>query len=243
MQRDSASDRTSCQDECYCNRLQRFATPGTASDRAAPAGAFPAHGIQQVWSLDFVADQLADGRPFRALTILDVFTRESLAIEVGQHLNGGNVVGVLNLRGTRGAPKLLLCDNGSEFTSQSMDLWADHNRVQIDFSRLGKPTDNAYVESFNGTLRAECLDVHWFASLMEARQNIEACMHACAYQCHLRIINSPDLTIAQKRSWAVEMLRKDGSFICFSFEQRKACESDYLTVSLDRRFSIVMRRY
>lgn len=181
--------------------------------------------------------------PFRALTILDVFTRESLAIEVGQHLNGGNVVGVLNLRGTRGAPKLLLCDNGSEFTSQSMDLWADHNRVQIDFSRLGKPTDNAYVESFNGTLRAECLDVHWFASLMEARQNIEACMHACAYQCHLRIINSPDLTIAQKRSWAVEMLRKDGSFICFSFEQRKACESDYLTVSLDRRFSIVMRRY
>jgi putative transposase len=129
----------------------------------------------QVWGLDFVADQLADGRRFRALTILDVFTRESLAIEVGQSLKGGDVVGVLNqIRGSRGVPKLLFCDNGSEFTSQSMDLWAYHNRVQIDFSRPGKPTDNAYVESFNGTLRAECLDVHWFANLTEARQIIEA---------------------------------------------------------------------
>ena len=129
----------------------------------------------QVWSLDFVADQLGDGRRFRALTILDVFTRESLAIEVGQSLKGGDVVGVLNqIRGNRGVPKLLFCANGSEFTSQSMDLWAYHNRVQIDFSRPGKPTDNAYVESFNGTLRAECLDVHWFATLTEARQIIEA---------------------------------------------------------------------
>jgi putative transposase len=74
----------------------------------------------------------------------------------------------------RGAPKLLFCDNGSEFTSQSMDLWAYHKQAHIDFSRPGKPTDNAYVESFNGTLRAECLDVHWFATLTEARQIIEA---------------------------------------------------------------------
>ena len=75
----------------------------------------------QVWSLDFVADQLADGRRSRALTVADVFTRESLAIEVGQHLKGGDVVGVLNqVRGTRGAPKLLFCNNGSEFTSQGL---------------------------------------------------------------------------------------------------------------------------
>ena len=128
----------------------------------------------QVWSLDFVADQLADGRRFRALTILDIFTRESLAIEVGQRLKGEDVVGALNqIRQKRGTPKLLFCDNGSEFTSQMMDLWAYDNQVQIDFSRPGKPTDNAYVESFNGTLRAECLDVHWFATLTEAKQVIE----------------------------------------------------------------------
>ena len=69
---------------------------------------------------------------------------------------------------------MLFCDNGSEFTSQVMDLWAYHNGVKIDFSRPGKPTDNAYVESFNGTLRAECLDAHWFGNLAEACQRIEA---------------------------------------------------------------------
>ncbi len=70
--------------------------------------------------------------------------------------------GLNAIRQKRGVPKLLFCDNGSEFTSQIMDLWAYHNRLQIDFSRPGKPTDNAHVESFNGTFRAECLDVHWF---------------------------------------------------------------------------------
>jgi len=84
------------------------------------------------------------------------------------------VVATLNeIRLTRGLPKFLFCDNGSEFTSQIMDLWAYHHQVRIDFSRPGKPTDNAHVESFNGTLRAECLDVHWFASLTEAKQVIE----------------------------------------------------------------------
>ena len=132
----------------------------------------------QVWSLDFVADQLADGRRFRALTILDVFTREGLAIEVGQSLKGADVVRVLNrIRGGRALPKFLFCDNGSEFTSQMLDLWAYQNGVQIDFSRPGKPTDNAYVESFNGTFRAECLDVHWFATLtggQAAHRGLEA---------------------------------------------------------------------
>lgn len=129
----------------------------------------------QAWSLDFVTDQLADGRRFRALTIMDVFTRESLAIEVGQKLKGDDVVQVLNaIRQKRAVPKLLFCDNGAEFTSQIVDLWAYHNRVQIEFSRPGKPTDNAYVESFNGTFRAECLDVHWFMTLTEAKQVIES---------------------------------------------------------------------
>jgi putative transposase len=129
----------------------------------------------EVWSLDFVADQLADGRRFRALTVVDVFTRESLAIEAGQSLKGEDVVCVLNrIRQDRGVPKMLFCDNGAEFTSQTMDLWAYQNGVRIDFSRPGKPTDNAHVESFNGTFRAECLDAHWFTSLSEAKQIIEA---------------------------------------------------------------------
>jgi len=129
----------------------------------------------QVWTMDFVADQLADGRRFRALTVLDIFTRESLAIEVGPSLKGTDVVGVLNrLKVHRGVPKLLFCDNGSEFTSQILDLWAYQNSVRIDFSRPGKPTDNAFVESFNGTLRKECLNAHWFTSLADAKERIEA---------------------------------------------------------------------
>ena len=138
-------------------------------ERLQPAAA------NQVWSLDFVADQLADGRRFRALTVVDVFTRESLAIEVGQGLRGEDVVRTLNqISSQRGRPKFLCCDNGSEFTCQSMDLWAYQNGVQINYSRPGKPTDNAHVESFNGTLRAECLDAHWFESLTAAKQIIEA---------------------------------------------------------------------
>ncbi len=129
----------------------------------------------EVWSLDFVADQLVDGRRFRAWTVVDVFTRESLAIEAGQSLKGENVVDVLNrIREDRGVPKMLFCDNGAEFTNQIMDLRAYQSGVQINFSRPGKPTDNAHVESFNGTFRAECLDTHWFTSLTEAKQIIEA---------------------------------------------------------------------
>ncbi len=129
----------------------------------------------EAWTMDFVADQLADGRRFRALTVVDIFTRESLAIEVGQHLRGEHVVGVLNqLIGHRDAPQVLRCDNGSEFCSQIVDLWAYHHNVSIDFSRPGKPTDNAHVESFNGTFRKECLNAHWFESLQEAKGLIEA---------------------------------------------------------------------
>jgi len=129
----------------------------------------------QVWSLDFMADQLIDGRRFRVLTIVDVFTRESLGVEVGPSLKGTHVVGVLNqILVRRGAPRMLFCDNGSEFSSQIMDLWAYQNSVKIDFSRPGKPTDNAYIETFNGTLRAECLDTHWFGTMGEAKETIEA---------------------------------------------------------------------
>jgi len=115
----------------------------------------------EAWTLDFVADQLANGHRFRALTVVDVFTRENVAIEVGQSFRGEHVVTVLNrLTARRGAPTVLCCDNGSEFCRQIVDLWAYQHKVRIDFSRPGKPTDNAYVESFNATWRRECLNAH-----------------------------------------------------------------------------------
>jgi putative transposase len=150
-------------------KRRRVATEHLRQERIRPTEA------NQAWSLDFMADQLVDGRRFRVLTVLDVFTRESLVTKVGQALKGTDVVEALNrIRFERGAPKMLFCDNGSEFTSQIMDLWAYQNEVRINFSRPGKPTDNAYVESFNGTLRAECLDTHWFTTLGEAKESIEA---------------------------------------------------------------------
>ena len=129
----------------------------------------------QAWSLDFVTDQLADGRRFWALTVVDVYTRESLAMEPGQSLKGQDVVRVLqSIPRDRGRPKRLFCDNGSEFSRQVLDLWAYQNGVKIDFSRPGKLTDNGHIESFNGTFRDECLNAHWFKTLAEARQIIEA---------------------------------------------------------------------
>jgi putative transposase len=128
----------------------------------------------EAWSMDFVADQLASGERFRALTIVDVFSREALAIEIGKQLRAENVVRACNrLVSQRSAPKRVFVDNGSEFSGRLLDLWAYHHGVQIDFSRPGKPTDNCFVETFNGSLRDECLNVHWFESMEEAKRQIE----------------------------------------------------------------------
>ncbi len=106
------------------------------------------------WSMDFMADQLFDGRRFRLLTIVDDFTRESLANEVGQRLNGDDVARILDrIRKSRGAlPEKIRVDNGSEFTSKRLDQWAYLSGVRLDFSRTGKPTDNGLIEAFNGRL-------------------------------------------------------------------------------------------
>lgn len=131
--------------------------------------------VNEVWSLDFVSDQLGGSHKIRLLTVVDVFSREALAIEVGRRLRGEDVVNVLNkLVLQRGAPKYLFADNGAEFTGRIMDLWAYHHKVRIDFSRPGKPTDNAFIETFNGSLRDECLNLHWFNDLQEAKEIIEA---------------------------------------------------------------------
>jgi len=129
----------------------------------------------EAWTLDFVADQLVNGHRIRALTVVDVWARESLAIEVGSQLHSEHVVQVLNrLTAQRGAPTRLWCDHGSEFCSQLVELWAYQHQVRVDFSRPGRPTDNTHVESFNATLRRECLNAHWFESLQEAKERIEA---------------------------------------------------------------------
>jgi putative transposase len=135
----------------------------------------PAARANEVWGMDFVADQLADGRKIRTLTIVDLFTRECLGIEVGFTLRADHVVAAMNrLKYDRGLPERITTDNGSEFAGSQMDLWAYTNHVQMDFSRRGKPTDNAIVESFNGRFREECLNAHWFESIDDASEKIDA---------------------------------------------------------------------
>jgi putative transposase len=134
----------------------------------------PATRPQERWSLDFLSDSLADGRRFRVLTIVDNVSRVSPAIAVGTSMTGERVVTLwTRLRSTVGVPQRIAIDNGSEFISKALDAWAYQNGVQLEFSRPGKPTDNAFAESFNGRFRDECLNQHWFASLEEVRQTVE----------------------------------------------------------------------
>jgi len=129
----------------------------------------------QRWSMDFVQDQLADGRRFRTLTIVDSFTRECPALEVDTSIGGKRVARVLDrLAFLRGLPEAITIDNGPEFTSNALDEWAYRNNVKLDFIRPGKPIENAYIESFNGKFRDECLNDNWFLSLEDARKIIEA---------------------------------------------------------------------
>ncbi len=136
-----------------------------------PAARMP----KERWSMDFVSDSLHDGRRFRVLTLVDHFTRESPAIEVGNSIPGKRVVAVLGqLARTHGLPQVITTDNGTEFTSRAVDEWAHQNGVKLDFIRPGKPVENAYIESFNGRLRQECLEENWFMSLEDAKMKIEA---------------------------------------------------------------------
>ena len=127
------------------------------------------------WSMDFVRDTLVDGRVFHALTVVDDCTREPPAIEVDFSLSGARVVRVLErLAATRGLPRAIVCDNGPEFTGQALDQWAHARGVLLAFIDPGKPVQNAFAESFNGTFRDECLNENWFVSLWDAQHTIEA---------------------------------------------------------------------
>ena len=125
--------------------------------------------------MDFVADQLFNGKWFRTLTVVDVFTRECLLLHVGQSIKGIDVVNApAQLCAVHGKPESIQVDNGPEFVSRELDLWAYQQGISLVFSRPGKPTDNAYIESFNGSFREECLQTHWFLSLEDATMKIES---------------------------------------------------------------------
>jgi len=127
------------------------------------------------WSMDFQHDLLATGQRFRSLNIVDDFSRECPAIEVDTSLPGTRVVRVLDrLAETRGLPLEIVLDNGPEMICKALDEWAWRNGVRLNFIEPGKPTQNAFIESFNGRFRDECLNENWFLDLDDAREIIEA---------------------------------------------------------------------
>lgn len=129
----------------------------------------------ECWTMDFVSDSLFAGRRLRALTAPDMVTRESLAIEVGKSLRGEDVVAALSrISFLRGNPAKIHCGNGAEFTSKALNKWAYENSVELEFSRPGRPADNAFIESFNGRFREECLSTSLFLTLADAKAKIEA---------------------------------------------------------------------
>ena len=124
--------------------------------------------------MDFVSDSTVIGRRFRALAIVDDYSRECPAIEVDTSLGGARVVGVLErLADTWGLPEVITVDNGPEFAGKAMDEWAYRRGIKLSFIRPGKPVENAFAESFNGRLRDECLNINWFMSVRHAREIIE----------------------------------------------------------------------
>lgn len=126
------------------------------------------------WSMDFVSDQLSDGRRFRILNVVDDYSRECLIQYADTSISGETVSHLLSLIiQARGKPQSIVCDNGSEFTSKAMFFWSKTSGIKLSFIQPGKPTQNAFVESFNGKFRSACLNQQWFRSLTEAREEIE----------------------------------------------------------------------
>jgi putative transposase len=129
----------------------------------------------EAWAMDFVHDAFWSGRRFKALTLVDTFTKECLLIQAETSLNGQRVVAALEkLSDWHGYPKSIRVDNGPEFISRVLDEWAHRHDVKLDFIRLGKPVENAYIESFNGRFRDECLNQNYFIDLADAKETIEA---------------------------------------------------------------------
>ena len=133
-----------------------------------------ATGPNQVWAMDWMYDETFDGRRLWVLTVVDTWSRVCPVMRVCRSATAMEVIGGLEqARSQYGVPKVIRVDQGSQFTSKELDLWAYTNGVTLDFSRPGKPTDNAYVESFNATVRLECLGRYWFLDLDDAREKVE----------------------------------------------------------------------
>lgn len=148
-------------------RLKRVSHSRTSRESAS--------GRDQRWSMDFVTDRLESGHYFRILTIVDQYTRECLAVEAGRSLKGGDVARCLSdlaLDGRRA--NSITVDNGSEFYSKELDGWAHRHGVELDFIRPGRPVENAYIESFNGRLRDECLNTHLFFDMHDAQEKLSS---------------------------------------------------------------------
>ena len=159
---------------CEMGLQMRHKTPRRRVQAKLSENRRPAEQRNDCWSMDFVADQTFDGQRLRILTIVDNFSRVSPAIGVRRKYTGYDVVRTLEDATRRhGMPGTIRLDNGPEFISKELDLWAYANQVTLDFSRPGKPTDNAFAEAFNARFRQECLNQHWFLTLADARQKIE----------------------------------------------------------------------
>jgi putative transposase len=131
--------------------------------------------VNERWSIDYMRDVLRGGRWFRIFNVVDDLSREGLASEVDTSLPARRVIRVLNeIALERGYPERIVLDNGPEFRSQALDAWAYEHGVVLEFIQPGKPVQNAYVESFNGKMRDECLNVHWFGDVEEERDIINA---------------------------------------------------------------------
>lgn len=153
--------------------LRRKRRKKTTSELRIPVP--DAQGPNQQWAMDFMSDALFNGRKIRLLTLIDEYSRESLAIEVDTSINGVRVTNVLNrVAMLRGLPGMIKVDNGPEFIGKALDAWAYQRQIHLQFSRPGKPVDNRFIESFNGRFREECLNDNWFMSLGHAREIIEA---------------------------------------------------------------------
>lgn len=135
----------------------------------------PVQRTHDTWAMDFMADNLYNGQRLRFLTVVDVFSKVCPAIGVGFQYPATDVVQTLDgAARTYGYPKNIRVDNGPEFISKELDLWAFTHGITLDFSRPGKPTDNAFIESFNSRVRQECLNASWFLNLNDARLKIES---------------------------------------------------------------------
>ena len=158
----------------------------------------PAIRPNDVWAMDFVHDQLATGRKLRILTVVDTFSRFSPVIDARFSYRGEDVVATLDRVCRKvGYPRTIRVDNGSEFVSRDMDLWAYQRSVTLDFSRPGKPTDNAFIEAFNSKLRSECVNTHWFLSLEDACDKLDRWRrHYNEERPHSAIGNIPPIMLA-----------------------------------------------